>query len=1049
VSQLDILPPVLRRVIEEFVRTQEQAAEARGYARGKEEGRAELRGGLLAMASLRSMAPAVSSPAVFLSAKPTDPEPDSTPPKPTPKPQVAKPIPVAKPATDAPVSTKPPATKTPPLQLKDQIAAKKVAKAADSPSSSVPPPVPDFDLDAPVSVPSPSGAKPIAKHPLLAGMPKAYDDNGYLTGSFLNWLSQEKQSHQHPDGSPKSTHDAFDKAMTDSIKQQQAEWEAAEQAKEAAKKAASPSPSAKATAKGMTTLYDNYGNQVSVPHIGSFSVWDPSGSEYPTTVDEATYLLKKGWTVTEPLFDQNGYKGYVSPGGKVSLMEWDGVQSVEKKVSSHLVKGLLEQGWLWPGSVPPPAVEDDEDSFELNPDYKKPIPVAAKPSGQPVTPPPPPTDKSLSGAPPMYDAQGKANPAFKKWLKQREDEIFDADSPDTNDLIMELDEAVYAHKKSWKPFFQSLLQDAPYPIVGPDGFTTSAYKQWEGQKLNDGYDVEFLHAAMDYAHQNGLHFAPATPKPLGKIDKLIAEMPAIYDAIGNPTKAFQLWHKKSLDSLADSDEWVAFTDAYEQAKQKQVMAAKKNLSVTAPTPSASAQSVVLPQWMTDTLNGSPPVATSSTPADGATKGPPPAGFPDDPGQLKFVKPLGGSTGAELHEDGTGRRFVVKRGASAAHVAAEASADAAYAAAGVAVPAVHLYAGGTKVSEYVDGVTLAEYMDRASTALASEMREKIARGFVVDALLGNWDVIGLSQDNIIVRPDGTPVRIDNGGSLGYRAQGERKKFYSWGGVVAELAAMRDREVNHSAAAIFDGLDDMSVEVQIRSLLPKTDEIIAAVGDPADQEVIRRRIESLKQWADDPSVRARPSSGGILQKKQHNPDLPDDCRPSVDWATQGHLRGYAATDYAALNDILRTGKSPSGLIGDMHATMSRMFDAVPVLDNPVPVQRFVGGSSASTRQFLAEAMDAKDTRVPISIPGYLSCSTAPSVKGYGNRKVAMLIDAVHGIDLNPYSEFRLEAEMLLPHDSVYHIDDVFERDGLVVVKMRQIPPSGSTTDSQQET
>ena len=47
------------------------------------------------------------------------------------------------------------------------------------------------------------------------------------------------------------------------------------------------------------------------------------------------------------------------------------------------------------------------------------------------------------------------------------------------------------------------------------------------------------------------------------------------------------------------------------------------------------------------------------------------------------------------------------------------------------------------------------------------------GFVVDAWLANWDVVGMQYDNMLRTAAGRAVRIDPGGSLLYRAQGALK------------------------------------------------------------------------------------------------------------------------------------------------------------------------------------------------------------------------------------------------------------------------------------
>jgi len=46
---------------------------------------------------------------------------------------------------------------------------------------------------------------------------------------------------------------------------------------------------------------------------------------------------------------------------------------------------------------------------------------------------------------------------------------------------------------------------------------------------------------------------------------------------------------------------------------------------------------------------------------------------------------------------------------------------------------------------------------------------LQKDFAADALLSNWDVIGVTADNIVGN-DGKVYRVDNGGALEFRAQG---------------------------------------------------------------------------------------------------------------------------------------------------------------------------------------------------------------------------------------------------------------------------------------
>lgn len=186
-------------------------------------------------------------------------------------------------------------------------------------------------------------------------------------------------------------------------------------------------------------------------------------------------------------------------------------------------------------------------------------------------------------------------------------------------------------------------------------------------------------------------------------------------------------------------------------------------------------------------------------------------WPDDPSQLDVVSELGGSTGAQLVRGSDGALYVRKRGSSPSHLEEECFADALYQGQGVAVPDFRLYrdeAGqpAYKLSRYLDGARSLADISRSDPALFARVKAKLSEDFWLDAVLGNWDVVGLSMDNILVTPDGTPYRVDNGGALRFRAQGAKKPPGAFdGSAILDFWTMRDQKVNPQAARIFDSID----------------------------------------------------------------------------------------------------------------------------------------------------------------------------------------------------------------------------------------------------
>lgn len=221
-------------------------------------------------------------------------------------------------------------------------------------------------------------------------------------------------------------------------------------------------------------------------------------------------------------------------------------------------------------------------------------------------------------------------------------------------------------------------------------------------------------------------------------------------------------------------------------------------------------------------------------------------FPASIDHLQIVKALGGSTGAQLVRDPvTGKQYVLKRGASPDHLREEYHADQAYAALGVPVPKAQLFEtkdGPVKLAEFIEGKPL--------SALKGAARKKadaaLQKHFAADALLGNWDVVGLQEDNVLVAKDGTVYRIDNGGSLRFRAQGARKTDAQWNQYPSELWSLRDPKVNPQTAKAFGALSLYDLEGQIHDLLGKED-ALKAVLPPEVHRVVSQRLAQMKDVA----------------------------------------------------------------------------------------------------------------------------------------------------------------------------------------------------------
>lgn len=226
----------------------------------------------------------------------------------------------------------------------------------------------------------------------------------------------------------------------------------------------------------------------------------------------------------------------------------------------------------------------------------------------------------------------------------------------------------------------------------------------------------------------------------------------------------------------------------------------------------------------------------------------PPDFPINPRELKVVKKLGGTTGAELVQDDHGQLFVRKKGASADHIREEFAAEEMYRAAGVPVPGSKLYDDGKepiKLSRYIDGKT----MKAAGGAIQSNAEQALRQNFVSDALMGNWDTIGAGgaeSDNILVGKDGVVYRIDVGGSLRFKAMGGKKTADEWNEYPTDLWSLRDPKTNPSMAKTFGSISQSELTAQAEALAARKDQILSVTPE-ALKDVVGKRIDAIGKMA----------------------------------------------------------------------------------------------------------------------------------------------------------------------------------------------------------
>ena len=354
-------------------------------------------------------------------------------------------------------------------------------------------------------------------------------------------------------------------------------------------------------------------------------------------------------------------------------------------------------------------------------------------------------------------------------------------------------------------------------------------------------------------------------------------------------------------------------------------------------------------------------------------------FPADPMQLKVAQRLGGSTGAELVEDADGNKYVRKKDTNKGQINDEFLADELYRALGIKTPEGKLYStpqGPVKLTKLIEGgKELSEYLRTASQAERDQVMTQIQRSFVPSAWMANWDVAGLTLDNILVDPNGDAWLIDNGGSLRFRGMGSKKTAAQFGDTVGELQTLRTAP---QAGQLYKNITPQQIVDQSVKMYMQRDKLLSMI--PAELRAkMAARMDDIDRYASE-LVADGKAKMPVLGKPMAVP--PEPKPPKVELTVKGfpkdpmalkHVEDYpvgngtgAVVEDAAGNKYLRrTGGD--ALIDESRAAefFGKMGVKVPdhelftVEGKPVMLQKFVGGQKID--EFMASATDAEKKKL----------------------------------------------------------------------------------------
>jgi hypothetical protein len=315
------------------------------------------------------------------------------------------------------------------------------------------------------------------------------------------------------------------------------------------------------------------------------------------------------------------------------------------------------------------------------------------------------------------------------------------------------------------------------------------------------------------------------------------------------------------------------------------------------------------------------------------------------------------------------------------------------------------------------------------------------GFAVDALLGNWDVAGLSGDNVLKLPNGKFMRIDPGGALLFRATGKRKGD-AFGNVVTELESLRDPMKNASASKLFANLSDSDIRMQINMLEKALDmryinSVVKASGiNDADakeiKEKLQARLKSMQQWAEARAV-SNLTVKNIESKARevYEKATEEEKQAMKSYTGSGFndmrnelVKGKVSAKSKALSKYLKEMDPHVGWLGRGHL---RMHD-VNLPDIKEDIEKWISGEYAYMEH-----------------PQFLSTSPVPGKEWNQYCKIYIKSKGKHaGGYIGKTSSIGYEREYLIDHHSKFRITGWFKDENELCFWMEE---AGDIPDSQE--
>jgi ADP-ribosyltransferase exoenzyme len=171
---------------------------------------------------------------------------------------------------------------------------------------------------------------------------------------------------------------------------------------------------------------------------------------------------------------------------------------------------------------------------------------------------------------------------------------------------------------------------------------------------------------------------------------------------------------------------------------------------------------------------------------------------------------------------------------------------------------------------------------------------------------------------------------------------------------------------------------------------------------------------------------------------NPLVPEQSRPKLTLEEATAVYSYSTNDYQQINPPLWSNKIPPPPHDKTHKFMQDAFAKTKPFDVPLTVTRGMKfNPGPATDNFLKPFKDAAGTDTLIPLTGYISTGTTGTPSDFDGN-IEFVILAKQALDLQPYSQFPKEKELLLNHNTPVKVHSCTLTGNKWTVTVEQILP-----------